>query len=123
MQNVPHVVPASQPANHKRAELPYNPLDVKCPRCGTYAGKRCVSSQGKPLRYAHTQRLLAAAVEFRSEIRRQNLDRARRRPFAIAFSPRRLSQSDSFEVRIPKEGPPLRSGERSVAPQGNCDAG
>lgn len=101
MQNLHLDSPAGQTEKQRRPALPYAALDVRCPMCDSYSGKRCRSSKQKPLRYPHRQRLELAAERFRAEVRFQLLNQARRHPFASAFSPRRLAQSDCFEVRIP----------------------
>ena len=80
------------------AKLPYDPLDPPCPTCKAYSGRACISSRRKRLRYPHIRRVELAAALYRSEIRRQILDRARRGPFALAFSSRRMAAAN-FNVR------------------------
>jgi hypothetical protein len=89
MATLPEVTSRAQQLTRKGSNaLPYNPLDAKCPRCGSAAGRACVSSTNKKLRYAHTERTEAAAAAFRAEVRLRILDKVRRHPFSRAFSPR-----------------------------------
>lgn len=102
MLKVQQAVPRGQAAIQKRTKLPYDPLEPQCPTCKAYSGQPCVSSRGRRIRHPHVRRVELAAALYRSEIRRRILDRTRRGPFAIAFSPRRLSQADCFQVRRPR---------------------
>ena len=90
MQNLHQAVPQSQPANQKLAQLPYDALDSRCPRCRACIGRACKSTHRKVLRYPHPERIECAASEYRAEIRLELLQRIRRHPFALAFSPRRM---------------------------------
>jgi hypothetical protein len=90
--------------------LPYDALNSRCPMCRAVPGRRCVSSHGKAIRYPHRKRIEAAAAEYRSEIRREILDRTRRHPFAQPFSPRRLADAGCFVARIPNR----EAGERTL---------
>jgi hypothetical protein len=103
MQNLHLDNPASQIEKRRRTTLPYTALDVRCPMCATYCGKRCRSSKRTLLRYPHFQRIELAAERFRAEARLRILEGIRRHPFASAFSPRRLAEADCFVVRSPKE--------------------
>lgn len=100
--SVPHSV--SQIEKQRTPALPYSPLDVKCPRCGSYSGRRCQSSKRKLLRYPHFQRVELAAERFRAEARRQILEGIRRHPFAYAFSPRRLADGIASMCEFQREG-------------------
>ncbi len=59
------------------ASLPYSPLDVTCPRCRAYEGRKCVTPRGNRLRYPHIERTELSASEYRSAVRLQILSRIR----------------------------------------------
>jgi hypothetical protein len=64
--------------SHKGANaLPYSALDVRCPKCGSYAGQACRSSKGRSIRYPHDTRVEASAAEYRSAVRLRILNRIR----------------------------------------------
>jgi hypothetical protein len=77
MQNLHQAIPQSQPANQKRAQLPYDALETRCPMCRAYAGFPCVSSRRKRIRYPHHQRIEFAAADYRSTVRLQILGQIR----------------------------------------------
>lgn len=121
-QNLPAPHSISQIEKQRRVALPYCALDVKCPRCGSYSGRRCQSSKRKLLTYPHFQRVEVAAERFRAEARRQILEQVRRHPFALAFSTRRMAV-EGFSARKASalsgeelRGPRLCSGRRGAAP-------
>lgn len=80
----------------------YEPLDVRCPRCGADRRRSCVSSSRRPLHNFHRQRQELAASEFRSAKRLEILTHIRSGPFALAFSTRRMAQDDCNQLRKPQ---------------------
>lgn len=119
------VVPQCQIKKRKRPPVPYSALDVHCPMCGAYSGKRCRSSKKKLLRYPHFQRVALAAERFRATARLQILNQIRRHQFTRAFPERRLAvEGFSISKFYGQElkGPRPHWGGRGAAPEGHCDA-
>jgi len=84
----------------QQRQLPYDPLAVRCPKCGAYSETPCKSATGGAIRHPHRERAELAASEFRSDARLAILESIRRGPFALAFSPRRMAV-DGFDRRTP----------------------
>jgi hypothetical protein len=99
--------PASQLTRQRGSVLPYSASAVACPKCGSYSGKPCRSAKRKTLPQVHQQRIELAAGQYRAAARREIS--LRRHPFMSAFSPRRLANTNCFEVRIPER----KAGERT----------